>query len=64
MEECHVAPTQDALVEQAISELARRLRDADDARLWQQAAESAAFQEETRQLDLEFSVDDVEAWDQ
>jgi len=64
VKERHVAPTQDALVEQAISELARRLRDADDARLWQQAGSDPEFQEEARQIDSEFASDDARAWEQ
>jgi hypothetical protein len=46
VEERHLAPSQDALVEQAIAELARRVRDADDARLWEQAASDGEFQAE------------------
>ena len=63
VEERHLAPSQDALVEQAIAELARRVRDADDARRWRQAAVDAGFQAETRQLDAEFAADDLRAWE-
>jgi hypothetical protein len=63
VEERHLAPSQDALVEQAITELARRIRDADDARLWQGAANDADFQAEARQIDAEFGGDDLHAWE-
>ena len=62
VEERHVAPTQDALIERAIGELARRRRDADDARLWQQAAGDLEFIEDARTIDNEFVPDDVRAW--
>lgn len=62
VEEQHVAPSQDALVEQAIVELARQLRDAADARRWQQAATDAEFQTEVAALDEEFAADDLDAW--
>ena len=62
VEERHLAPSQDALVEQAIAELARCVRDADDARLWQQAAYDTEFQAEAQQIDVEFSRDDLQAW--
>ena len=63
VEERHLAPSQDALVEQAIAELARRVQDADDARRWQEASSDAEFQAESRQLDIEFSGDDLCAWE-
>lgn len=47
----HLESTQDALVERAIAELNRLVRDAHDARLWSEAAEDAAFQAEPRQID-------------
>lgn len=64
VEDRHIAPTQDALVEQAIIELERRIRDADDARLWGQAAADGEFQDEARRLDSEFVEDDRRAWEQ
>jgi hypothetical protein len=63
IEEQHAAPSQDALVEQAVMELARRLRDVDDTRLWHEAAVDAAFQAEAKALDNEFAANDDEAWD-
>jgi signal transduction histidine kinase len=63
VEELHVAPSQDALVEQAIAELARQVRDAEEARLWEQAAADPEFQAEMRELDEGFAGDDPEVWD-
>jgi len=63
VEEQHIAASQDALVEQAITELARRVRDAEDARLWEQAGINPEFQAEASRLDVEFMQDDLRAWD-
>ena len=63
VEEEHVAPTQDALVEKAIAELDRLTRDAADARLWEQAATDPEFQEEIRQIEVTFPADDLSRWD-
>jgi len=62
VEERHIAASQDALVEQAITELARRVRDADDARLWEQAATDPEFQAEMTKLNSEFLQDGRRAW--
>ena len=43
-----VAPSQDALVERAIAELDRLVREVNDARLWSQAAHDQEFQDEVR----------------
>lgn len=59
VEERHLAPSQDALIEQAISELARRVRDIDDARLWDEARSDAGFQAEAQQLDDDFPGGDL-----
>lgn len=63
VEEEHVAPSQDALVEQAIAELDRLVREANDARLWSQAASDPQFQAELRRIDAELPSDDLAAWD-
>jgi hypothetical protein len=57
------APSQDALVEQAIQEYARLLQDAADAIHWARAASDADFREEVGILDACFSTDDIHAWD-
>ncbi len=58
----HVAATQDALVEQAIAELDRFVRDARDARLWSGAAVDAHFQEEIAQIEKDLPSDEA-AWE-
>lgn len=63
VDERHLAPSQDALVEQAIVEFARRVRDADDARLWQAAATDTEFEMEALEFDGEFAPDDLRAWE-
>lgn len=57
-----IAPTQDALVERAIRELDRSVRDAEHAKLWAKAANDPEFQEESRVLDELFAADDQAAW--
>jgi hypothetical protein len=47
----HVAATQDALVEHAIEELDRIIRDAHEARLWSEMARDTEFQAELVQID-------------
>jgi hypothetical protein len=56
VEELHLARSQDALVEQAIAEYARRARDVEEARLWEQAATDSEFQAEIRELEAEFTA--------
>ena len=58
-----VAPSQDALVEQAIVELDRFVRNAHEAQLWSQAAHDPAFQAEIRQIDEDLPAADLEAWE-
>jgi hypothetical protein len=62
VEEHHLARSQDELVEHAISELARRVRDADEEALWSMAAKDPEFQEEAKDLDMLFAEDDAAAW--
>lgn len=59
----HVAPSQDALVERAIAELDRLIRDANDARLWEQAAHDLEFQAELRQISEDLPLDDLSVWE-
>lgn len=63
VEELRLAPSQDALVEQAIADFARRVRDAQHARLWKQAASDPEFQAEIGQLEAGFAGDDLRAWE-
>lgn len=63
VEELHAAPSQDAFVEDAITAYARRLRDAQDAQLWRQAADDPEYQAEMRALESLFAADDQRAWE-
>jgi hypothetical protein len=58
-----VAPTQDAVVELAIQELARQVEDEHDARRWIQASSDPAFQQEAADLAALFREDDHRAWE-
>ncbi len=58
-----VASSQDALVEHAIAELDRIVRDAHDAYLWSKAAEDQEFQAELEQIDKQLPGDDMGRWE-
>ncbi len=60
--EYHVAPTQDAAVELAIDELARRVRDAAEADLWARAAQDPEFRREAEEIAGAFRTADRESW--
>jgi len=55
-------PTQDAVVERAVRDLARHLRDERDATSWAKAARDPEFQGEVAELEAEFAADDRRAW--
>jgi signal transduction histidine kinase len=57
-----VAPTQDAAVELAIDELARRVREAQEATLWARAAEDPDFRREAEEVAAAFDAADRETW--
>ncbi len=57
-----VAATQDGVVEIAIHELARRVRDADNAERWADAANDPEFVAEVEGLAGGFGSDDRAAW--
>lgn len=57
-----VAPTQDALVEMALDDFARRMREEREARVWEAAADDPEFQRETREVATEFRAADAETW--
>lgn len=57
-----VADSQDAVVERAIEELARRIRESEEAEVWARAAEDPLFTGEMRSLDAEFAAADAETW--
>ncbi len=58
----HVAPTQDALVELAVDELARRVRDADESSAWSTAAADPEFVAESDALEAAYRTADAETW--
>ncbi|HZS91353.1 MAG TPA: hypothetical protein VFE42_28160 [Chloroflexota bacterium] len=64
VEELGAAPTQDAFVEEAITVYARRLRDAQEAALWRQAATDAEYQADVQALERLFAGDDARAWEE
>jgi hypothetical protein len=57
-----VAETQDGVVELAVDELARRLRDEEEAARWAAAATDPAFQAEAADLDAAWAGVDRETW--
>lgn len=57
-----VAPSQDAVIELAVDELERRLRDEREATAWEQAASDQAFRREVDELDTAFRTADRETW--
>ena len=57
-----VAPTQDALVELAIDELARHVRDTDEADAWTAAAADPEFAAEAEELEVAYRAADAETW--
>ena len=61
-DEYHAAPTQDAVVELAVSELARRLRDEAESATWEKAAADAAFRAEAQEIEDAYRGADRETW--
>ena len=59
----HVAPTQDAVVEHAVAELSRQLRDMHDARQWRDAPWDDALQQELLQIDADLPAADIAPWE-
>ena len=57
-----VASTQDAVVELAVDELERRLRDELEATAWEQAAADPAFRAEVEEFETAFQTADRETW--
>lgn len=57
-----VAATQDGVVELAVDELARRVREDEEAGRWQAAAEDAEFRAETADLEEAYAGADRETW--
>lgn len=61
-ERYRVAASQDAVIELAVDELERRLREQREADTWEKASTDAAFQSETDQLDAAYRSADRETW--
>jgi hypothetical protein len=57
-----VASSQDAVVELAVDELERRLRDEREAAAWASAAIDPAFVAESEGLDAAYATADRETW--
>ncbi|HSW42145.1 MAG TPA: hypothetical protein VLM76_06520 [Patescibacteria group bacterium] len=57
-----VASTQDGVIELAVDELARRLRDDAEADRWTEAAADPAFRAETADLATAYEAADRETW--
>jgi hypothetical protein len=60
--ERRIALTQDALVELAVDELARHVREADEADAWAAAAADPEFAAEAEDLEAAYRTADVETW--
>ena len=61
-ERYELAPSQDAVVELAVAELERRLRDSDEARTWETVAADPSFRSETDELEKTYRSADEETW--
>ena len=57
-----LAETQDGVVELAVDELARHLREAREAEAWAAAAEDPDFAAESRTIDREVTPAERDAW--
>lgn len=57
-----VATSQDAVIELAVDELERRLRDEREAAAWEEAAADAGFRAEVEDLEAAFRHADRETW--
>lgn len=61
-DEYAVAPSQDAVIELAVEELDRRLRDARERDAWAEAAADPAYQAEVDEIERAFGPLDAETW--
>jgi predicted kinase len=61
-ESYRVAGSQDAVIELAIDELQRRLRDAQESVTWEGAAQDPEFVAEARDLEDAYRTADQETW--
>jgi hypothetical protein len=61
-DEYHAAPTQDGVIELAVDELRRRIRDAEESAAWERAAADPAFRAEAEAVDTDLPVTNPETW--
>ena len=61
-EQYAVASSQDGVIELAVDELERRLRDEREAAAWAEAASDPSFRAETEELEAAFRTADRETW--
>ena len=61
-EQYRVAASQDAVIELAVDELERHLRDAEEAAAWEHAASDPEFAAEVGDLEAAFRSADRETW--
>lgn len=57
-----VAPSQDAVIELAVDELERRLREATESEAWERAASDPEFVTEVDDLEIGYRSADRETW--
>lgn len=57
-----VASSQDAVIELAVDELERRIREEREADAWEQAAGDPQFQSEATELETAYGAADRETW--
>lgn len=57
-----VARSQDAVIELAVDELERRIRDEEEAVVWEAAAADPEFQAEAAGLEASYATADRETW--
>jgi hypothetical protein len=57
-----VAPSQDAVIELAVEELDRRLRERRESDAWAAAAADPAFRSEADEVEASYAPADVESW--
>ena len=57
-----VAATQDGVIELAVDELARRLREEEEAARWAEAAANPAFRAEVAVVEDVYAAADLETW--
>jgi predicted kinase len=61
-EDYAVAPSQDAVIELAVDELDRRLREHREAEMWAAASSDPEFQAEAADIGAAYGTADLETW--